>query len=209
MKAMFTGIGALGEISDAEVIAPLKRYANVTCDDPDPTGANCTLGDVREYVNAYLELQRRYAPARKVRTNACVGSPGFTYLAACISSGKPGEKDLLVCDSQPCKTTRGPPFPECRALRIACGGTCRSGATPVAGAEESAQRFCDATTGYALESEMEKMATVTLGIGFVEALFAIFYVLGLASTVQMYLPGIGQREGQRPTWVKLRPSEVA
>ena len=35
-------------------------------------------------------------------------------------------------------------------------------------------------------------------------IFAVMYCMGIISTFQMYMPGVGQRQGQRPAWDKLR-----
>ena len=41
-------------------------------------------------------------------------------------------------------------------------------------------------------------------LGWVAILFAVMYTFGLSSTFQMYMPGVGQRQGQKPTWDKMR-----
>jgi len=45
---------------------------------------------------------------------------------------------------------------------------------------------------------------VAMDVEFVAILFAVMYTLGLCSTFQMFMPGVGQRQGNRPTWDKMR-----
>ena len=44
----------------------------------------------------------------------------------------------------------------------------------------------------------------TLNMDMGALIFAIMYIIGLGSMFQMYMPGVGQRQAQRPTWDKLR-----
>ena len=60
--------------------------------------------------------------ASQVTTTACLGTPGFTYLAGCITSGfPPPDQRHSTCLKTPCEGVEGPPFSSCRALSIACG----------------------------------------------------------------------------------------
>ena len=72
---------------------------------------------------------------------------------------RPGNQDQQSCNTQPCSGTRGPPFPECRALNISCGSTCRSEVEEPNSwrREHSDLRFCDFNTGEVTQDKMEEM----------------------------------------------------
>ena len=48
--------------------------------------ASCSL-NLDEFLEAYRQLRQRYEPDHEVSTYACVGSPGFVYLSACVHAG--------------------------------------------------------------------------------------------------------------------------
>jgi len=178
--------------------------------------ASCSL-NLDEFLEAYRQLRQRYEPDHEVSTYACVGSPGFVYLSACVHAGMPNAKQLRTgCSSwktrnlwsrQPCNDVRGPPFGECRALSIACGPTCRSGAgsdkTPWQTSDpDSPLNYCNRTSGFVRSDVMDEMKLIPLG--WPALLFAIVYTMGLCSTFQMFMPGVGVRQGQRPTWDRMQ-----
>ena len=92
------GIGAVA-ITEELVLSELSAASGKECTAVDnqtpPPPAEGTRGfdpqhcsiNATEYANAFLAIRRRFSPRRQVKTHACIGSPGFMYLAGCVTAG--------------------------------------------------------------------------------------------------------------------------
>ncbi len=138
-----------------------------------------------------MQVAKNYTPANTVRTQACLGSPGFNYVVGCVTSGKPPEKPYsTLCKEPPCVGITGPPFPGCRAIASVCGGTCGTDAIePFDRDDPRADRneFCNVSgaTGEIFVDEIKEFYLQGLVPDYASVIFAIVYMMGIASLVQV------------------------
>ena len=103
LRDEFSGAGAVAmtaSLVSSQLI--LQAGGGAPCEPP-------CYANFNEFVGAYVNLTRLYSPKLTVKTTACMGPPGFTYVAGCVTSGMPTDnRRLMNCASPPCKGVSGP-----------------------------------------------------------------------------------------------------